>query len=71
MLFKTGTVNSTLIGIDLMRKDLNEKSNINKNKGGTIINIASIAGLRPVFFIPVYSGTKHAIVGFTRSLTVI
>ncbi|XP_063703027.1 15-hydroxyprostaglandin dehydrogenase [NAD(+)]-like [Culicoides brevitarsis] len=59
-----GTVNSTLIGIELMRKDLN-KSQIN---GGIILNIASIAGLRPVFFMPVYSGTKHAIIGFTRSL---
>uniref|UniRef100_A0A336KD69 CSON014230 protein n=1 Tax=Culicoides sonorensis TaxID=179676 RepID=A0A336KD69_CULSO len=58
-----GTVNSSLTAINLMRKDMNKSSN-----GGTIINIASVAALRPVFFLPIYSGTKHAILGFTRSL---
>jgi len=56
-----GVVNSTLIGIDLMRKDRGMR-------GGTIVNIASVAALGAHFWIPVYSGTKHAVLGFTRSL---
>lgn len=44
-----------------MRKDRN-------GSGGLIINIASVAGIQHVPLIfPVYAGTKHAIVGFTRS----
>lgn len=54
-------MNSTLIGIDLMRKDKG-------NRGGLIINVASITGIGPHFWLPVYSGSKHAVVGFTRSL---
>jgi len=56
-----GVVNSTLIGIDLMRKDKGMQ-------GGTIVNIASVAALGAHFWIPVYAGTKHAVLGFTRSL---
>ncbi|XP_033228174.1 15-hydroxyprostaglandin dehydrogenase [NAD(+)]-like [Belonocnema kinseyi] len=37
-------------------------------QGGTILNIASITGLAPLFPISVYSGTKHAVVGFSLSL---
>lgn len=36
--------------------------------GGTIINICSIFGLEPFFGSPVYSGAKHFVIGFTRSL---
>jgi len=56
-----GVVNSTLIGIGLMRKDKGMR-------GGTIINITSVAALCAPFWIPVYAGTKHAVLGFTRSL---
>lgn len=34
---------------------------------GSIVNISSITGIKPTPFGPVYSATKHAIVGFTRS----
>lgn len=36
--------------------------------GGVIINVASMAGLIPMFFGPVYSGSKHGVVGFSRSV---
>ncbi|KAJ8972258.1 hypothetical protein NQ314_000260, partial [Rhamnusium bicolor] len=36
--------------------------------GGHIINNASILGLQPLFSSPVYVGTKHFVIGFTRSI---
>ncbi|XP_043925417.1 15-hydroxyprostaglandin dehydrogenase [NAD(+)]-like [Protopterus annectens] len=36
--------------------------------GGVIINVASMAGLFPMSFGPVYSGSKHGVVGFSRSI---
>lgn len=32
-----------------------------------MVNIGSINALQPTSHIPIYSGTKHAILGFTRS----
>ncbi|KAJ8983045.1 hypothetical protein NQ317_013250, partial [Molorchus minor] len=37
-------------------------------KGGIVINVASILGLQPLFSSPVYVGTKHFLIGFTRSM---
>lgn len=54
-------MNSTLIGIDLMRKDTG-------GRGGQIINIASVSALTYPFGYPVYAGTKHAVLGFTKAL---
>lgn len=39
-------------------------------KGGTIINMSSIAGLQSTPLAPIYAGTQFAIVGFTLSLQV-
>lgn len=39
-------------------------------RGGVIVNIASRAALGAPFAAPVYAGTKHAVLGFTRSLKV-
>jgi short-subunit dehydrogenase len=39
-------------------------------KGGVVVNIASIVGLEPMAGCPVYVGTKHAVVGITRSFGV-
>ena len=36
---------------------------------GKIINLASIAGIRGAINLPVYSMTKHGVVGLTRSLS--
>lgn len=40
----------------------------NGGKGGVLINIASIAGLIAFSQSPIYSTSKHAIVGFSRCL---
>lgn len=39
-----------------------------ERKTGHILNVASVAGLVPVPYNAVYSATKHAVVGFSRSL---
>ncbi|XP_071036590.1 15-hydroxyprostaglandin dehydrogenase [NAD(+)] [Parasteatoda tepidariorum] len=39
----------------------------NRNDGGFIINTISNTGVEPFPLAPVYSGTKHAVVGLTRS----
>lgn len=36
--------------------------------GGIVINIASITSLGAHFWLPIYAGSKHAVLGFTRSL---
>lgn len=41
-----------------------------KGQGGTIVNIASILGLNTIAGCPVYCGTKHAVVGLTKSYAV-
>ncbi|KAG5327893.1 PGDH dehydrogenase, partial [Pseudoatta argentina] len=56
----TSVIRGTLLGIQQMRKD-------SGGKGGIIVNISSIAGLRAVSQLPVYSATKHAVVSFSRS----
>lgn len=38
------------------------------NKAGILVNVASWAGIVPMAFGPVYAGTKHAVVGYTRSV---
>ncbi|XP_065074017.1 alcohol dehydrogenase 1-like [Ochlerotatus camptorhynchus] len=57
----TGVINSSLIALEVMSLE-------NSGLGGYIINIASTAGLEPFPYCSVYTATKHAIVGFTRSL---
>ncbi|KAL6444254.1 hypothetical protein ACFW04_001872 [Cataglyphis niger] len=56
----TTVIRGTLLGIQQMRKD-------SGGKGGVIVNISSIAGLRAASHLPVYSATKHAVVSFSRS----
>lgn len=57
----TGVVNTTLTAIECMGK----KSG---GRGGVIANVASVVGLTPSNNMALYSGTKHAVIGFTRSL---
>ncbi|KDR14911.1 15-hydroxyprostaglandin dehydrogenase [NAD(+)]-like [Zootermopsis nevadensis] len=54
-------VRGTLLGFQYMGKDKG-------GKGGIVVNIASILGLAAIAGCPVYTATKHAVVGITRSL---
>ena len=56
-----------------MRGTLLALDRLGTNKGGSggvVVNISSIAGLKPNPFGPIYCASKHAIVGLTRSLGV-
>ncbi|XP_025152378.1 15-hydroxyprostaglandin dehydrogenase [NAD(+)]-like [Harpegnathos saltator] len=58
----TSLIRSTLLAMDYMGKHMGDK-------GGLIINIASVAGLSAQnCVVPIYCGTKHAVVGFSQSL---
>ncbi|KAJ2939826.1 hypothetical protein O0L34_g18020 [Tuta absoluta] len=37
-------------------------------KGGTILNVASIYGFRSDPYLPIYKASKHAVMGFTKTL---
>ncbi|XP_038053291.1 15-hydroxyprostaglandin dehydrogenase [NAD(+)]-like [Patiria miniata] len=58
-----GTIAGTFSAIKYMGSEAG-------GKGGKIINVASLAGLGPAVFMPVYAASKHAIVGLTKSLAV-
>lgn len=61
MNFQKGLVHGTLLGFQYM-------SEKNCRNGGIILNNASILGLQPFYPSPVYTGTKHFIIGFSRSM---
>ncbi|XP_039204769.1 15-hydroxyprostaglandin dehydrogenase [NAD(+)] isoform X1 [Crotalus tigris] len=54
-------IRGTYIGLEYMKIE-------NGGSGGAIINTASLAGLWPVAYQPVYSASKHGVIGFTRSV---
>ncbi|KAG5881902.1 hypothetical protein JTB14_004796 [Gonioctena quinquepunctata] len=54
-------VRGTLLGFQYMGTQ-------NCGNGGYILNNASILGLEPFYASPVYCGTKHFVIGFTRSM---
>ncbi|KAJ8718410.1 hypothetical protein PYW08_002647 [Mythimna loreyi] len=56
-----GLVSFTLKGVQHMRKD-------EGGAGGTIINISSIAALTRVSFLPIYKGSKLAVLHFSQCL---
>ncbi|XP_046751402.1 15-hydroxyprostaglandin dehydrogenase [NAD(+)]-like [Diprion similis] len=56
----TAVVRGTLLGFEYMGKDKG-------GKGGTIVNVSSILGIVPIWTFPVYSSTKHAVIGLSRS----
>ncbi|KAM9788563.1 15-hydroxyprostaglandin dehydrogenase [NAD(+)]-like [Neosynchiropus ocellatus] len=58
---QVGVVTATYLALEHM-------SRRNGGQGGHIINIASLAGLVSFANVPVYVATKHAVVGFTRSM---
>lgn len=58
-----GVINTTYEAIDHM--------SVNRSgRGGVIANISSVAGIAYSKHIPVYTGTKFGIVGFSKSIAV-
>ncbi|XP_038215316.1 15-hydroxyprostaglandin dehydrogenase [NAD(+)]-like [Zerene cesonia] len=57
----TALVTSTLKAWEFMRKD-------KSGKGGTIVNISSIAGIVQAPFVPIYQGTKSAVLQFSNCI---
>ncbi|KAM3601704.1 uncharacterized protein V6R79_017138 [Siganus canaliculatus] len=47
---------------------LQHMSKLSGGRGGVIINTASMAGFGPLISCPVYTATKHGVVGFTRAI---
>lgn len=41
----------------------------NGGEGGIVVNVASVVGLDTLFSAPVYTASKHAVVGYTASLS--
>lgn len=58
-------IHSTMIGIEMMNKEKRTKST-----EAVIVNIASLVGLDPLHLLPIYSASKHAVVGFSRAYSV-
>ncbi|XP_048399866.1 15-hydroxyprostaglandin dehydrogenase [NAD(+)]-like [Stegostoma tigrinum] len=54
-------IRGTYLGLDYMNKKTG-------SAGGVIVNVSSMAGLYPVIFGPVYSASKHGVVGFSRAV---
>ncbi|XP_028322756.1 15-hydroxyprostaglandin dehydrogenase [NAD(+)]-like [Gouania willdenowi] len=57
----TGVIRGTYLAMEQMNKQ-------SGGQGGVIINTSSLAGLGPFPSFPVYTATKHAVVGFTRAM---
>ncbi|XP_035522442.1 15-hydroxyprostaglandin dehydrogenase [NAD(+)]-like [Morone saxatilis] len=47
---------------------LEHMSKLKGGRGGVIVNTSSLSGLSPMPSCPVYSATKHGVVGFTRAM---
>ncbi|KAJ3218448.1 hypothetical protein HDU67_005544 [Dinochytrium kinnereticum] len=57
-------LNAVIQGTELAIMQMTKQS----PRGGVVINTASMAGFLPSALLPVYTGSKHGVVGFTRSL---
>uniref|UniRef100_A0A8B9GUQ6 15-hydroxyprostaglandin dehydrogenase [NAD(+)] n=2 Tax=Astyanax mexicanus TaxID=7994 RepID=A0A8B9GUQ6_ASTMX len=55
-------VRGTYLALEHMKKE-------NGGQGGVIVNVASLAGLGPLPSAPIYTATKHGVVGFSRALS--
>ncbi|XP_018547944.1 15-hydroxyprostaglandin dehydrogenase [NAD(+)] [Lates calcarifer] len=63
------TVSINLVGvIRVTYLALEHMSKLTGGRGGVIVNTASMAGIGPLFSCPVYTATKHGVVGFTRAM---
>lgn len=56
-----GVINGTSLALEHMSK-------LSGGRGGVIVNTASMAGLGPLPSCPVYTASKHGVVGFTRAM---
>lgn len=56
-----GVVRGTYMALEHMKKT-------SGGIGGVIVNVASMAGLGPLISAPIYTATKHGVVGFTRAM---
>ena len=59
-LFQNGAIRGTLLALQFMGKDKG-------GQGGVVINIGSAASARPQISTPIYTATKHALLGLSRS----
>ncbi|KAK2828064.1 hypothetical protein Q5P01_019098 [Channa striata] len=56
-----GVIRGTYVALQHMNK-------LSGGRGGVVVNTASMAGLGPLITCPVYTATKHGVVGFTRAM---
>ncbi|XP_070773582.1 15-hydroxyprostaglandin dehydrogenase [NAD(+)]-like [Enoplosus armatus] len=56
-----GVIRGTYLALEHMSK-------LSGGRGGVIVNTASMAGIGPLISCPVYTATKHGVVGFTRAM---
>ncbi|XP_025073413.1 15-hydroxyprostaglandin dehydrogenase [NAD(+)]-like [Pogonomyrmex barbatus] len=54
-------IDSSFLAMDYMGKHKG-------GKGGVIVNVASVAALHPLSVLPVYTATKHGVLGFSQAL---
>lgn len=47
------------------------KALLRKRKNGVILIVSSLAGYQGTFAAPLYCATKHAVVGFVRSMALL
>lgn len=59
-----GVVRGTYLALEHMKKE-------NGGNGGVIVNVSSIAGLGPLPMLPIYTATKHGVVGFSRAMAAV
>ncbi|KAM9348667.1 15-hydroxyprostaglandin dehydrogenase [NAD(+)]-like [Symphorus nematophorus] len=63
------TISINLMGsIRVAYLALEHMSKSKGGRGGVIVNTASMAGLGPLLSCPVYTATKHGVIGFTRAM---
>ncbi|XP_058483563.1 15-hydroxyprostaglandin dehydrogenase [NAD(+)]-like [Solea solea] len=57
-----GVIRATYLVLEHMNK-------LKGGQGGVIVNTASLAGIGPLTSCPVYTASKHGVVGFTRAMS--